>query len=137
MEGGSESDEPKERFVPRRRLVAFIAGLVVYAAVLAVVASEPSDTTYTTHTVRYLVLVALFYSFLSGVNVAHGYVADSALHEDTLDFVGGVSVLAGLGVFYSEVLGTGVDTGTGGANLFALAFVTAATVAGMLLILRF
>lgn len=135
MGGNSESDGPKERLMPRRRPVAFAAGFVVYVAVLAVVASEPTDTTYTTHAARYLVLVALFYSFLSGINVVHGYVTEGALHEDAPDFAGGVSVLTGLGVFYSEVLGTGV--GTEGANVFVLAFVTAATVAGMLLVLKF
>lgn len=136
MEENSNSDEASGRLVSRRRLVAFVAGFVVYVAVLVLVASEPTDTTYTTHTFRYLVLVALFYSFLSGVNFAHGYVSDSTLHEDTSDFAGGISVVVGLGVFYSEVLGTGAGTGTEGANVFVLAFVTAATVAGMLLILR-
>jgi len=134
---GNEDDEGKPRLMPRRRLVSFVAGIVAYAAVLAAVASDPAETTYTTHTVRYLVLVAVLYALLSGVNVAHGYVADSDPYEDASDFVGGVSALVGLGVFYAEVLGTGADTATEGANVFALAFVTAATAAGMLLILKF
>lgn len=136
MEGNGDN-EAVTRPVARRRLVSFVAGIAAYAAVLAAVAPEPAETTYTTHTVRYLVLVAVFYAFLSGVNVAYGYFTDSDPYEDASDFVGGASALVGLGVFYAEVLGTGAGTATEGANLFALAFVTVATVAGMLLILKF
>jgi hypothetical protein len=135
MEGNDDEGTP--RLVARRRLVSFVAGVVAYAAVLAAVGSDPAGTTYTTHTVRYLVLVAVFYAFLSGVNVAYGYVADSDPYEDATDFVGGASALVGLGIFYAEVLGTGADTATEGANVLALGFVTVATVAGMLLILKF
>ena len=136
MEGNGDN-EGGTRLVVRRRLVTFVAGIVAYAAVLVFFASDATETTYTTHTVRYLVLVAVFYALLSGVNIVYGYVAGSDPYEDATDFIGGVSALAGLGIFYAEVLGTGADTATEGANVFALAFVTVATVAGMLLILKF
>ncbi len=136
MEGNGDN-EGGTRLVVRRRLVSFVAGIVAYAAVLVFFASDTAATTYTTHTVRYLVLVAVFYALLSGVNIAHGYLKDSNPYEDATDFIGGVSALAGLGIFYAEVLGTGADTATEGANVFALAFVTVATAGGMLLVLKF
>jgi len=135
MEKNADSGEAGGRLVSSRRLVAFAAGLAAYVFVL-VVASDTTDATYTTHTVRYLVLVALFYAFLSGVNVAHGYVTNNALHEDASDLAGGVSALVGLGVFYAEVLETSADAAAEGANLLVLGFMTVATVVGMLLILR-
>lgn len=134
MEETVDVDEPKERLLTRRRLLAFAVGVVVYAGVLALVSSDLAGTTYTTHTVRYLTLVALFYTLGSGVNVAHGYVTDGALHEDAPDFAGGASVLVGFGVFYAEVLGT--EVGAQGANVAVLGFVTLATVVGMLLVLK-
>ncbi|MDZ7687702.1 MAG: hypothetical protein U5J64_03095 [Halobacteriales archaeon] len=129
----NSEDGPRSRLVKRRRLVSFFVGVAVYSAVL-VVASDAPGTTYTTHTVRYLTLVAVFYALLSGVNTAHGYVAEGALHADAPDFVGGVVVVVGLGVFYAEVLGA--DAGVGGANVTVLGFVTVAVVAGMLLVLK-
>ena len=133
MEETEETEEPR-RLVTRRRLLAFVVGAVVYSAVLGVVSSDLSGTTYTTHAVRYLTVVALFYTVVSGVNVAHGYVSDGALHDDAPDFAGGASVVVGLGVFYAEVLGT--DAGAEGANVAVLGFVTLTTVAGMLLVLK-
>lgn len=134
MEEAVDADGPKRRLMTRRRLFAFVVGIVVYAGVLALVSSDLAGTTYTTHTVRYLTLVALFYTLASGVNVAHGYVTDGAPHEDAPDFAGGASVLVGFGVFYVEVLGT--EVGAQGANVAVLGFVTFATVAGMLLVLK-
>lgn len=126
-----------DRLVTHRRPVAFTLGVAVYVAVVVFVASAPAETNYTTHTVRYIVLVALFYTFLSGVNVVHGYAVSRSLHEDGSDLAGGVAATVGLGVFYAEVIETGANAGAEGASVAVLAFVTVATVGGMLLILKF